>query len=240
MEDHWEAIKMKTLMQMTFLGSHNSGNFALSSSRLCASDYRYKEYVADVSTKIPLTEGEFDKRFIPWNLNQEVPLLWQLEYGVRFFHFKICNFGESGEENIDLHNVFHQHRGYTTHETLADTLADISAFLAENQREIVVLGFNNLHNNGTHIFSDADVLALSNALEEFLHKPKLISRQELLNSTIASLIEVGKRIVIFMGGGAKNTRLPDGVVPSAQVLRESWNEKNGVWGFESFGRMACS
>lgn len=235
MGEHFDSLGSRKLPEITLPGSHNSGNYegGLSAEPLCRSDYRYGEYLADASTaaaqaagKPPLSQPEFDKHMIPWNINHFGPMAEQLARdGTRFFHLKICNFGEPGDVTMDLSNVRFQHRGYTTRETVASTIDDLKAFLAAHPKEVVVLGFNNLHNSVPGGFHDTDVLALSDALVDKAGSSLLVTAEDLWSKTLGELVAAGRRLAIFMGAGYEaSKRLPEGIIPSFQFLAEDWDD----------------
>jgi len=230
MGKHFEALRDRTLLQITLPGSHNSGNYlgGLSAEHLCASDYRYDDYrrVAEATQATPLTRSGFDAHMIPWNVNHFTPIAEQLTGdGARFFHLKICNFGQPGARSMDLTSVRFQHRGYTTQETLASTLKDMEAFLAENPKELIVLGLNNLHSAAPGGFGQTDVLALAEALAAEIGEGALVRRDELLASTLGELIAAGKRFVVFLKGPSSLAeQLPPGIILSSQALTEDWDD----------------
>lgn len=257
MGEHSDVLGSRTLLDITLPGSHNSGNYAggLSGSPLCESDYRYHEYLTDPSTAevqahggAPLSQLEFDKRMIPWNVNHFLPIAEQLvQDGARYFHLKICNFGQPNSARMNLSRVRFQHRGYTTHETVASMIDGIKDFLSRHPGEIVVLGFNNLHNAESTHFGDADIVALATALVEKIGTSMLVSKSELYTRTVDELTASGKRIVIFMQGRAAVAgRLPVGIIPSIEALTEDWDdvmasgdlEGSKAWLFENLQRHA--
>jgi len=207
MGDSFDHLKGKSLLKITLPGSHNSGNYVggLHAHPLCESDYRYEEYLTSPSSQALLARGqhvfsqaEFDRRMIPWNINHFLPIKAQLLEGVRYLHLKICNFGKPGDL-MDLAAVRFQHRGYTTHETVLSTLHDIRHFLHEHPKEVVLLAFNNLHNNASKVFDKADVNALVAAVEWELGEI-MISRHDLFNKTLGELVDLNKRIAVFVKG----------------------------------------
>ena len=166
--------------------------------RLCQSDYRYSDYLASPSSlrlqasgRPLLTPAQFDERMIPWNINHFHPILAQLADGVRFLHLKICNFGPAG--TMDLKAIRFQHRGYTSRETVSSTLLGLLDFLDEHPKEIVILGFNNLHNSGSKSFTEADIAALANALETAIGTERLISQHH-FQQKIGDLVESDRRV----------------------------------------------
>eukprot|EP00435_Cladocopium_sp_Y103_P009213 s2626_g2.t1 len=229
MERNFQQLQHKTLLQMTLPGSHNSGNYqgGLHADLLCQSDYRYNEYLASESSRMLQTSGrsvfsqsEFDQRMIPWNVNHFHPIRAQLrEDGVRFLHLKLCNFGAPGAPTMDLATLRFQHRGYTTRETVASTIEDLQEFLREYPKEIVVLGFNNLHNSGSKSFSKADIAALSVALETAIGEENLISHQQLLTQTLGDLVAAGRRLAVFVQGAEPGSH----IIPSQLALDENWS-----------------
>lgn len=220
-----------TLMDLTLPGSHNAGNYegGLSLQRCCESDYRYAEYLQDPSTRAaetPLTQQEFDTKFIPWNINHSEPIAMQLrDHGVRFVHMKICNFGDPGAATMDLDQVVFQHRGYTTKESLSSMLDEMSSFLAAHTKEMIVLGFNNLHNCSPGGFNHIDILALSQALVEKLGRRSLVTKEELYTQSLSVLIGAGRRVAIFMKGDATvAAQMPVGIIPSIEAFVENWDD----------------
>lgn len=229
MERNFQQLQHKTLLQLPLPGSHNSGNYqgGLHADLLCQSDYRYDEYLASESSRMLQTSGrsvfsrsEFDQRMIPWNVNHFHPIRAQLrEDGVRFLHLKLCNFGAPGAPTMDLATVRFQHRGYTTRETVASTIQDLREFLHEYSKEIVILGFNNLHNSDSKSFDKADIAALSVALEMAIGAENLISHQQLLTQSLGDLVAAGRRLAVFVKGAEPGSH----VIPSQPVLDENWS-----------------
>ncbi|CAE7293088.1 unnamed protein product [Symbiodinium necroappetens] len=214
----------KSLLEITLPGSHNSGNYVggLHAHPLCQSDYRYEEYLNSPSSQALLARGqhvfsqaEFDRRMIPWNINHFLPIKAQLLEGVRYLHLKICNFGKPGDL-MDLAAVRFQHRGYTTHETVLSTLHDIRHFLHEHPKEVVLLAFNNLHNNASKVFDKADVNALVAAVEWELGEI-MISRHDLFDKTLGELVDLNKRIAVFVKGARHDSH-----AISELDLAENW------------------
>eukprot|EP00913_Durusdinium_trenchii_P024078 g22614.t1 len=207
MAEHFEILQHRTLLEITLPGSHNSGNYqgGLHADLLCESDYKYGEYLGSASSHLLqesgrplLSQAEFDRRMIPWNINHFRPINAQLSEGVRFLHLKICNFGAPGAPTMDLGTVHFQHRGYTTRETVASTLQELRAFLDAHPKEIVILGFNNLHNRASKSFGEMDIAALAVALETSIGPENLISREQLYRQTLRELVEANRRIAVFL------------------------------------------
>lgn len=234
MGDHWNFLRRRKLLELTLPGSHNSGNVrgVLSSQSLCTSDYRYEEYVADPSTRArgsPLSRDDFDRKFIPWNVNHNTSIASQLRQdGVRFFHLKIANMGPAavdGETTLDLRSVVFQHRGYTTAETLLDTLADMAEFLEEHPREFLVLGLNNLHNASPGSqFASADTLALARSVVQAIGHEFLATKDEVFDKTLEELTSNGRRFAVFLKCPAgSEASLPGGVIASSGAFVENWD-----------------
>eukprot|EP00439_Symbiodinium_sp_Y106_P012981 s3795_g1.t3 len=198
MGDSFDHLKGKSLLKITLPGSHNSGNYVggLHAHPLCESDYRYEEPSLIAETRH--RPNCVSIGMIPWNINHFLPIKAQLLEGVRYLHLKICNFGKPGDL-MDLAAVRFQHRGYTTHETVLSTLHDIRHFLHEHPKEVVLLAFNNLHNNASKVFDKADVNALVAAVEWELGEI-MISRHDLFNKTLGELVDLNKRIAVFVKG----------------------------------------
>eukprot|EP00438_Fugacium_kawagutii_P017487 Skav217983 [mRNA] locus=scaffold496:462182:469147:- [translate_table: standard] len=234
---HFQLLRHKTLLQLTLPGSHNSGNYqgGLHADLLCESDYRYDEYLASPSSRKLEASGRpvlsrtdhiwhCSSGMIPWNVNHFQPIKTQLrEDGVRFLHLKICNFGVPGAATMDLAAVRFQHRGYTTRETVASTIQDLRDFLEEHPKEIVLLGFNNLHNSGSTSFGPADVAALSMALERaigsgnpFLGKPSVVSMPSAVSTT-------GGSCSLLFEVFVKDAPPGSHIIPSQLVLDEGWS-----------------
>eukprot|EP01045_Picozoa_sp_COSAG04_P057306 COSAG04_NODE_27236_length_285_cov_0.833333_1_plen_92_part_10 len=89
MEDNWEALRDKTLLQLTLPGSHNSGNVRqwLGQGPKCASDDKYAAYKEQGGA---MEQEEFDTFFLPWQVNHDAGVGVQLLSGIRFFHLKLC------------------------------------------------------------------------------------------------------------------------------------------------------
>lgn len=117
---------------------------------------------------------------------------------------------------MDLAAVRFQHRGYTTHETVLSTLHDIRHFLHEHPKEVVLLAFNNLHNNASKVFDKADVNALVAAVEWELGEI-MISRHDLFDKTLGELVDLNKRIAVFVKGARHDSH-----AISELDLAENW------------------
>lgn len=222
MGKHWNRIKSLTLMNLTLPGSHNAGNTPeLSASRTCATDYRYEEYRSAMGDAA-LGKKEFDTLFIPWNINHRSGIAQQLLEGSRWFHLKICNFNMPDALEPDLGNVFHSHRGYTSPESLSQSLGVMGEFLKKNKKEVLVLGFNNIHSNFGDV-GQTQIVALAAQVLKMLLQFDIghICRSELKTKTLESLIASNQRVAIFFEGVA--SELPDGVLASRDLLLEGWD-----------------
>lgn len=223
-EDNWEALRTRRLLDLTLPGSHNSGAGPdLSSTRLCASDYRYQDYLNSASPGQPsLSPDSFDSAFLPWNVNQDRGIADQLQAGIRWFHLKVCNFNPPNTWSLD--QVFHQHCGYTSASSLQQTLVTFKSFLAQHPKEIVVIGFNNLHDNATAPpFPAAAASGLATAVQQELTSAgvSLIDSNSLHQLTLAQLVARNSRFLVFFA--APNNGLPAGVLDSSQALWENWD-----------------
>jgi len=225
MGESFEQLRDKSLLQVTLPGSHNSGNYegGLRADVLCESDYRYNEYLAASSPLLAkgvavLSQTEFDRRMIPWNINHFHTIKEQLLLdGVRYLHLKICNFDKTGKSVLDLASITFQHRGYTTRETVKSTLQDVLHFLHAHPREIVILAFNNLHNNASKTFSSSDVEALSAALE-MMAGDHMMNKEDFFGKTLGELVGAGRRLAVFVKGVRSHSR----TIPSENLV-ENWD-----------------
>eukprot|EP00747_Dinoflagellata_sp_TGD_P213574 gnl/TRDRNA2_/TRDRNA2_86506_c0_seq1.p1 gnl/TRDRNA2_/TRDRNA2_86506_c0~~gnl/TRDRNA2_/TRDRNA2_86506_c0_seq1.p1 ORF type:complete len:175 (+),score=45.65 gnl/TRDRNA2_/TRDRNA2_86506_c0_seq1:532-1056(+) len=53
----------------------------------------------------------------------------------------------------------------------------------------------------------------------------LVTQAELRQATLASLVEAGKRFVVFMKGDEEAAAMmPDGIIPSAEAFTENWDD----------------
>lgn len=69
MEDNWDALRSRTLLELTLPGSHNVGNAAgvlgQQGAPGCASDDKYAAYQAQGGA---LPQTDFDRLFLPWQV----------------------------------------------------------------------------------------------------------------------------------------------------------------------------
>jgi len=146
-----------------------------------------------------------------------------LNSGARFFHFKVCNFNDPEAHSIDLRHVFHQHRGYTA-KSLKALLETLTSFLLENSHEMIVLGFNNLHQNTSAIVTDAEISALSLAVRRAFEAKgiHLIDERHLRAESIEQLVRSNRRVAVFFKG---DSRLhAKGIIASDSALAENWDD----------------
>ena len=236
MGTNWKTIKDLTIANLTLPGSHNSGNIAgeLNADNLCKSDYKYYDrYLSQVTankiTFLPLTQDEFDDAFIPWNINHDISIEQQLLRGIRWFHLKVCQMG-SDPSNLD--EFVHYHRGYTTAESLLDTISTIKQFLSQYPNEIVVVGLNNIGFSNAEVDASALLDRMFSALSEEFGSDLLITNKELHQTPLVELINAGKRVAVFVkttsGMMLSNDNLDSlGLIPSNVGLIENWNDNMG-------------
>jgi len=224
MEDHWDRIGSRGLMQLTLPGSHNAGNGPdLSADRICESDYRYSEFLRSRepnASEPELDRKSFDAAFLPWNVNHKRSFLEQLVDGCRWFHLKICNFNGASESVMDVKNVYHQHRGYTSQHSVWQMLEDVRQFLLSHPYEVIVLSFNNLHNN---ISKNFETLAFVSGLRRYFFTAgvDLITIEEFKTKSLGDLKAAQKRVAVFVQGQAD--MMPPGFIASNDVLTEDWD-----------------
>lgn len=224
MEQQWEHLRDRTLLDIVLPGSHNSGNTGdLGSGPRCESDYRYAEYQAMEPGRSHLSQVEFDRRYLPWNVNHDHSLAGQLFHGARFFHLKVCSFAAPGSLRLSLDDVRHQHRGYTTSQTLRGMLTEVSDFLKARPREIVAIGFMNLHWSVQGGGSGADVEALAAAVVAHFRQAGLgmVVGKDLASVTLDNLVAAGRRVAAFFPN--RGTPLPPDVIDASLYLREAWD-----------------
>ena len=236
MGTNWKTIKDLTIANLTLPGSHNSGNIAgeLNADNLCKSDYKYYDrYLSQVTankiTFLPLTQDEFDDAFIPWNINHDISIEQQLLRGIRWFHLKVCQMG-SDPSNLD--EFVHYHRGYTTAESLLDTISTIKQFLSQYPNEILVVGLNNIGFSNAEVDASASLDRMFSALSEEFGSNMLITNKELHQTPLVELINAGKRVAVFVKTSSdmmlSNDNLDSlGLIPSNVGLIENWSDDMG-------------
>lgn len=234
---NWKRIKDLTIANLTLPGSHNSGNIVgeLTADNLCKSDYKYYDrYLSQVTankiTFLPLTQKEFDETFIPWNINHDISIEQQLLRGIRWFHLKVCQMG-SDPSNLD--EFVHYHRGYTTAETLLDTISTMKQFLSQYPNEIVVVGLNNIGFSDAEVDASTSLDRMFSALSEEFGSDLLITNKELHQAPLAELINAGKRVAVFVKTSSSmmlsNDNLDSlGLIPSDVGLIENWDDAMGT------------
>lgn len=233
MGTNWDKIKDLTIANLTLPGSHNSGNIAgeLNADNLCKSDYKYYDrYISQVTankiTFLPLTQKEFDDAFIPWNINHDISIEQQLLRGIRWFHLKVCQMG-SDPSNLD--EFVHYHRGYTTSESLLDTISTMKQFISQYPNEIVVIGLNNIGFSNAEVDASASLDRMFSALSEEFGSDVLITNKELHEKPLVELINSGKRVAVFVKTSSGMMLSHDnldslGLIPSNVGLIENWDD----------------
>jgi ribonuclease I len=219
MEDNWDSLSSRTLLQLTLPGSHNSGNTAqeLGTGPKCTTDDKYAAYQRQGGA---LSQAEFDPLFLPWNVNHHVTISDQLLAGIRWFHLKLCWVRSDSGEPLRLGDVRHQHRGFTA-DTAESIFGAMASFLGSHRRETVVIGINNLNQ-----FADEDKAALAQLVVDAFAAAGItaVGPDRLSTATLAELAESSARVAIFFKSGAGYT-LPAEVNPSAATLYENWDDR---------------
>ena len=215
MEDNWEALRDKSLLQLTLPGSHNSGNVRqwLGQGPKCASDDKYAAYQAQGGA---LAQEDFDPLFLPWQVNHDAGIGVQLLSGIRFFHLKLCWLRAGTGEALALADVRHQHRGFTA-DTAESIVGTMATFLQQHRREVLAIGVNNLNQ-----FGSADKATLAQLMLDAFAAAGIsaIGPDRLPTATLAELGVA--RVALFFGGADE---LPPSVNPSATTLYERWDDR---------------
>lgn len=157
-------------------------------------------------------------------MNHDEGIFQQLTAGIRWFHMKICNFNDPDSEVMVLANVFHQHRGYTAHVFLRDALSSMATFLADHPREVLALGFNNLHQSAASSVTQEEITRLAHAVKMTLADDgvALLTEEDLRSTPLSARVASGRRVAIFFKGSAE--MLPPDVISSESSLAENWDD----------------
>jgi len=197
MEHQWEKLAAKALIDVTLPGSFRAGSTRqLSSQSMCRGGIH-----RDVERRLAGARN-WSEVGLPWSIYQEGSISEQLEAGMRYMSFSLCSFGAAGDV-VDPTNIFHQDGGFTSEESLAETLSTIKDFLHEHPFEVVTISMDSIYyasEAGSMRTADREELAamIESLLAEGEDGVKLFTWQDIHATPLYRLLQEQKRVAIFM------------------------------------------
>jgi len=219
MEHQWQRVRHKAPIDLTLPGSFRAGSTAqLSAATMCLGGIH-----RDIERRMTGAAGNWSDAGLPWSVYQEDSIADQLVAGMRYLSMSLCSFHEPGDA-LTLENVFHQDGGFTSNESLHDTLTVVQEFLEEHPYEIVVLSVDNIyygHEASGMRHSDREELAASmqTALAQGNKGVELISWQDFHTQPMERLLQDKKRVAIIMQDSGPRSPVisRDKVVPQSPL-----------------------
>ncbi len=189
--DAWQKnaeknIKNLSINQVMTPGSHDSGTYLINSESVLT---------ADASTEYLTLASQFGFKpyIIGWSKTQNLSILEQLNYGIRYFDLRWCGSRLNGNPIDNANNIYICHTLSSI--TAKKTIDDVAEFLEnpDHEKEIIFLDINHLYN-----LSDAQIEEITNYISEKLGY-KIAEYGSLTPiSTYNEFWEAEKQVILFM------------------------------------------
>ena len=178
MSKYWPELNDKKLNEICLPGTHNSGTYYLEQAIAPGTEQKTKDL-------FNLDLGGLRQYMLAMSVCQEKSIREQLTNGIRYLDFRI--------ENIQ--GVFYITHGLKGNK-LSVMLEDIGAFLNENPKEIVLVKLNVDIRDGSGNLNAIGNYIQSTIPDHFTDKDNE-GYSELLNSTLESIVNTGKRAIFI-------------------------------------------
>mmetsp|Transcript_6552 Transcript_6552/g.16065 ORF Transcript_6552/g.16065 Transcript_6552/m.16065 type:complete len:489 (-) Transcript_6552:198-1664(-) len=218
MEHQWQRVRQKAPIDLTLPGSFRAGSTEqLSATTMCLGGIH-----RDIERRMTAA-GNWSDVGLPWSIYHEESIAEQLVAGMRYLSLSLCSFHDAGD-GVSLENIFHQDGGFTSNESLHDTITVVQDFLDKHPFELIVLSVDNVyygHEASGMRLSDREDLASSMQMA-LAAGPKgvdLISWQDFHASPLERLLQDRKRVAVIMQDAAPRSAVisRDKVVPQSPL-----------------------
>ena len=191
--DSLGVIGEKTLQQITLPGTHDSDSYNLTNLAV-----PYCESTIALFTPLAQALNQpLDAVVITWSKCQDQTIYQQMKDGMRYFDVR-ATFDNSTGEWRGFHLLFGP--------TISEVLGNITQFLKEYPKEIVVVELSHFHPDSTaEEISGLNSLVIAK-MGNFLHPVKAD-----LNFTINSMVTSGRRALVSMESGNDNVNVWGGI-----------------------------
>lgn len=196
----------RILNQLIIPGTHNSGSYDITStSKFSLSDNNpLPTWIEQISNILP---ASLVRTIVAgWSKTQPYSITDQLNNGVRYLDFRVCDF----ESHLYLCHTLISAR-------LKDTLQQIQTFVQNHPSEIILLDINHIYN----VNNSADETQLVQLLQQYLGNIAVPNTYH-TTDTIGTLRQSQRNVIIFMDTD-QTINDPTALQFSTQYL---WHERN--------------
>eukprot|EP00122_Pirum_gemmata_P012962 Pgem_evm1s12054 len=180
-----DQLKTKTLADITLPGTHDSGAYWLEPS---------SDFIEDHTMEWMNTGDDFvwwltftDSVMVNWGEAQSIDLYYQLKRGIRYLDIRAAKVG----------NTWKLHHGKTGHD-ISTALDQISRFLNENTKEIVVIEFG-VAGEWTDQLEDSMVSLLdSSSLSSHIYDDTIRGKAHPFKRLIPDIVTDNKRAIVVL------------------------------------------
>ena len=172
----------RILNQLIIPGTHNSGSYNITgfSQFSLSSDNPLPIWIEEISNILPIS---LVRTIVAgWSKTQPYPITDQLNNGVRYLDFRVCNF----QSHLYLCHALISVR-------LKDTLQQIQTFVQNNPSEIILLDINHIYN----VNNSADETQLVQLLQSYLGNIAIPNSYH-TSDTMGTLRQSQRNVIILM------------------------------------------
>jgi hypothetical protein len=221
-----EAAGGKKLRDLVIPGTHDSLTYNISQTSQMASDNpvnstlanyeALKEKVHNFLSKDKMQDSLLKKFISGWSKAQSKTAYEQLMAGIRYFDLRVLRRATDGE-------MFIVHGMYSVN--IDTVISDISRFIKEHPKEIIILDFNHLYNmNSGHEI-------LIKKLNDAFGNSKFIPRSKTVNTTLNQLWQAQQQIIALYDDKGSVNNHPE--LWSQEDIVSPWANKQDIWGLKT-------
>lgn len=184
------------LRELVLPGTHDSGTYAITEKSDIAPDSFIDVLLADIEKlkeqihNLPFFRGKpqdskLNEFISKWGKSQSKTTYEQLQGGIRYFDLRLLQKNDG--------QMFLVHGMYSVN--IDSVINDVSRFIKEHPKEIIILDFNHLYNmKSAHetLFNK-----LNTSLTDILGKSKLIPRSQTVNQTLNELWKGNQQVIVI-------------------------------------------
>jgi len=189
MENSFDLISNRTLLQVTLPGTHDSGAYNLSTKLLP----NYTNLIFEDLIRIAEALGiPIQDIITPWSTAQSCNFYQQLSGGIRYLDVRAgyCPLLECWDDAGPGWYAFH----FELANTIDTLLQQVAQFLDENPNEVIIVEISHTNVDETDQQNDLELLQLvQNRLGPYLYP-----RSYGFNSSIGEMITTGKRALVSL------------------------------------------
>ena len=221
-----DKIANKKLREIVIPGTHDSLTYDISQNSQLAPDnpvnstmanyQAFKEKVHKLFSKEEITDSLLKKFISGWSKTQSKSAYEQLMSGIRYFDLRVLRRATDGE-------MFVVHGMYSINIDIL--IYDISRFIKEHPKEIIILDFNHLYNMKT----GHEILIKK--LNDAFGNSKFIPRSKTVSNTLNDFWQAEQQIIAIYDDQQSVEKHPE--LWSQESIVSPWANAQDIWGLKT-------